>query len=318
MIGTEIALLQQLIDELDPPDGESVEFYIEAEKNAAKLIQLNPQLLGQQAGPEDNNVTPLIAAVMNKERCCSLDLFKKLVQPPTNVDAAKEFGLRAIHFLACYNRHEHLQVLINLFNENKIKVDVNAKTAVGDTAVNLAALQGANEALALLTIVGKADVNIVNEQKQSPLHVACLFGQPQGGKRETPITDAEAQKYLECIELLVLAGAKVNALEEFGSTPAHCLVSVDIPEDIKLSALNTLIEHGADLTLKAKNLNTAVAMAKAYEFHEFSEKLQKQVVPSLKLLAARKLIEDKVEETSLIDDIANILKKLRLGKGTTK
>jgi len=33
MIGTEISLLQELIDELDPPVGESVEFYIEAKKS---------------------------------------------------------------------------------------------------------------------------------------------------------------------------------------------------------------------------------------------------------------------------------------------
>ena len=314
MIGTQIGLLQELIDYLDPPYGESVQFYAEYEQNALRLIEANPGILQQQGGPEDNNVTPLIAAVMRGPRCCSVDLFKTMM-PRSNLDAANSFGIRVIHYLARNNRFEHLQALLNSANEKKIKIDVNATTAVGDTAANLAALEGASKALSLLTIVGKVNVNIVNAQKQSPLHVACFFGQPQGGKRETPITEEQAQQYVECIDLLLMAGAEVNARDQFGSTPAHCLVSVDIPQDIKLSALNALIQHGADLTLKANNLNTPVAMTKDYKFHEFSEVLQQQVVPSLKILAANKLIENKVEETSLFEDIANILRRLKLGKG---
>ena len=314
MIGTQIGLLQELIDYLDPPYGETQEFYAAYEEKALQLIQANPRILGEQGGPEDNNVTPLIAAVMRGPRCCSVDLFKAMM-PRSKLDAANSFGIRVIHYLARNNRYEHLQALLNAANDKKVKVDVNATTAVGDTAVNLAALEGANKALALLTIVGKANVNIVNAQKQSPLHVACFFGQPQGGKRETPITQEQAQSYLECIDLLLLAGAEVNARDEFGCTAVHYLVSVDIPEELKTNVLKILVEHGADLTIKANNLNTPVLVAKGYKFDEFSEVVQNEVVPSLKLLAARKLLEDKVEETTLFDDIVNILKKLRLGRG---
>ena len=315
MLGTKIGLLlQELIDYLDPPYGESPEFYADYEQKALKLIQANPRILKEQGGEEDNNVTPLIAAVMRGPRCCSVDLFKAMILG-SNVDAANKFGNRVIHYLARNNRFEHLQVLLNAANEKKIKVDVNATTAVGDTAANLAALEGASEALGLLTIVGKVDVNIVNAQKQSPLHVACFFGQPQGGKRETPITQEQAQRYLECIDLLLLRGSEVNARDEFGSTPVHCLVSVDIPEELKTNALKLLIEHGADLTIKANNLNTPVAMAKGYQFHEFSEIVQQEVVPSLRILAAKKLLEAKAQETTLFEDIANILKRLKLGKG---
>lgn len=308
MLGNNERLLQQLIDCLDPGE-QTPENAARLEQQAASLIENHPKLLALHSS-QDNNVTPLMAAVMSPNRCCSLDLFKKLLKKPSNIEAVKDHNIRVIHYLARYNRHEHLQLLLAQ------KPDVNAATQDGDTPLGFAALTGAHQALGLLAIVGSAKVNQANVKKQIPLHIACFFGQTQGGKRTTPITEAEAMQYLECIDVLLMAGSDVNARDEYGSTPAHCLVSADIPDEIKREALTKLIEHGADLTIRASNNNTVIEMTKGYQFDAFSEELKKHIVPSLRTLAAKKVIEMKsTHPVTLIDDIARLLNKLRLGRG---
>jgi ankyrin repeat protein len=303
--------LQELIDCLYPPDGASDEVCAALERKALTIIQKNPALLAEHS-KEDDNMTPLMAAIWDPTRCCSLETFKKLLQKPTDVNAAKDFNVRAIHYLARYNRHQHLHELLN----SKLKADVNATTTAGDTAANLAALDGADQTLALLVTVGKADVHKPNAQGLTPLHVACFFGQPQGGKREVPITEALAWQYLRCIETLLLAGASVDARDQFGSTPAHILSATDIPQEIKLITLNSLIDHGADLAIKANNLNNAIAIAKGYEFNDFSKTLQKEIVPSLKTLAAKKVLEsNKGIIPHLFEDLTRLMSKIKLGKG---
>ncbi len=304
--------LQELIDCLYPPEGVSEQECADLEQKALAIIAKNPALLGEHS-KEDDNMTPLMAAVWDPTRCCSIPTFKRLLQKPTNVNAAKDFNVRAIHYLARYNRHQHLHELLTAQNLN---VEVNATTTAGDTAVSLAALEGADQALALLVVVGKANVNVPNAQGLTPLHVACFFGQPQGGKRETPISEAMAWQYLRCIETLLQAGAAVDARDQFGSTPAHILASVDIPQEIKIITLNALIEHGVDLAVKAKNQNTPATIAKGYEFTDFSKTLQKEMVPSLKTLAARRVLEaNKGVIPDIFDDLVRLMSKIKLGKG---
>lgn len=304
--------LEELIDCLYPPDGATEQECAELEQRALAIIKATPSLLGEQSKADDN-MTPLMAAIWEPTRCCSLATFKRLIQPPTDVNAAKDFNVRAIHYLARYNRHQYLHELLTAQN---LSVDVNATTTAGDTAVSLAALEGADQALALLVVVGKADVNIPNAQGLSPLHVACFFGQPQGGKRETPISEEMAWQYLRCIETLLQAGAAVDARDQFGSTPAHVLASVDIPQEIKIITLNALIEHGVNLSIKAKNQNTPAAIAKGYEYSAFSNTLQKEMVPSLKTLAAKKVLEaNKGIIPDIFDDLTRLMSKIKLGKG---
>lgn len=308
MLSNNEHLLQRLIDCLDPGE-QTPENALQLEQQAANLIEAHPNLLALHSS-QDNNVTPLMAAVMSPNRCCSLDLFKKLLKKPSNIEAVKDHNIRVIHYLARYNRHEHLQILLAK------KPDVNAKTEDGDTPLGFAALTGAYQALNLLAIVGGANVNQANAKKQIPLHIACIFGQKEGGKRPTPITQEAAAQYLECIEILLMAGSDVNARDEYGSTPAHCLVSADIPDDLKREALSKLIEHGADLTIRASNNNTVTDVTKGYHYDAFSEELKKHIVPSLRTLAAQKVIEMKsTHPVTLIDDIARLLNKLRLGRG---
>ncbi|MGE3318231.1 MAG: ankyrin repeat domain-containing protein [Candidatus Berkiella sp.] len=312
MLGNNEQLLQRLIDCLDPGE-QTAENAARLEGQAAAIIQTHPKLLAMHS-KEDENVTPLIASVMSSKYCCTPDLFAKLLNKPTQVDAVKDYNISAIHFIARYNRFEHLQLLL------KLKPDVDAQNDDGDTPLIFAALTGATQTLTLLAVLGKAKVNLVNHKKQSPLHIACSFGQRQGGKdqRPTPITEKETRNYLECIETLLISGANVNARDENDATPVHYLVSADIPDEIKLQALTSLLEYGADLTLRANNNFSAADMVKAYQYDHFSDQLKKHIVPSLKVLSAKKLLdveEHNNEPVSLFEDLANLLSKIRLGRG---
>ncbi len=306
---------QQLLDLiacLYPPDDATDSEYAELEKHALDLIKAHPDLLAKHS-VEDLNATPLIAAVWSPTRTCSLNTFKHLLQAPTDVNAQTHEKVRMIHYLAQYNRHEQLQYL---FSTNQL-VDVNAVTSEGDTALHLAARKGAEKAIALLTITAKANPNIANIDGLTPLHIACFFGQLQGGKRDKPLTVAMAQPFLDCIEFLLMSGAAVNARDQFGSTPAHILASVDIPDDIKFMALKDLLDSGADLTLKSGDNHSCLALAQSYQFKAFCESLKKQMVPSLKMLAARQVLKSNLSTEDVAEDLVQYLHKLRLGKGPT-
>lgn len=306
------ALLLALIDVLDPQQAVDE---AAMEQKALELIHAHRELLGMHS-EDDQNITPLIASVMSPDRCASLPLFKQLLQRPTDVNGVQDANITVTHFLALYNRHKHLQALLT---EHLETLNVNIQTAAGATPVYYAALKGASEVTALLTQLTKADVNIPNKHQQTPLHVACFFGQSEGGKQIVPISPELAQHYVDTIQLLLLAGAEVDARDKWGSTPAHCLVAADIPSEIKATALNLLIEHGANLALKANNESSVSTIAEVYDYQSFRPLLQQQKVPPLKILAAKKVLETESEKShSIFEDIADILKKLTLGKSKPK
>lgn len=303
--------LLDLIACLYPPDETTDIQYADLEKRALDLIEADPHLLAEHSF-EDLDATPLIAAVWDPKRCCGIDTFQKLLQPPCNVNAHTIDHVRAIHYLAQTNRHEHLWKLLS----SNLTVEVNAVTVEGDSALHLAARNGAEKAIALIALSAKANPNLTDVDLMTPLHVACFFGQHQGGKRDKPLTIEEAQPYLDCIEFLLMAGAHVNAQDKFGSTPAHILASMDIPLEIKHLALQDLLEYGADLSLKSNDGHDCLALAQSYEFQQFSLSLKKQMVPSLKLLAAKQVLKSNLSSNEhLAEDLVQYLHKLRLAKG---
>jgi len=283
----------------------------EYEEAALNFIDKNPHLLTLSM-PEMENITPLMAAVMQPNQCCSLNLFKRLISPPTNVNAVKDFGTTALHFLAMNNRVEHIKILLK--DENN-KINVNAKTTTqGLTPVYAAILNNALNALTLLIVLGKADVNICNTKKQSPLHVACRFGQSEEGKQNEKISEEEALKYEASIRLLLKSGANVNARCESGSTPVMYLAGADIPSKIKNSVLKQLIEYGAELSVKANDHFDVVSISKEYQFLEFSKKAEKKRVSPLFQLCVKKVLEIHPNESEyFISDISDKMKKIKLG-----
>ncbi len=88
------------------------------------------------------------------------------------------------------------------------------------------------EAVKPLTVTSR------NSLKETPLHVAAIWGDVEG------------------IRLLVAAGADINAIGEFGHTPLQEAVG-----QLKIEAVKALLELGADPSIKNDMGETAEEIA---------------------------------------------------------
>jgi ankyrin repeat protein len=122
--------------------------------------------------------------------------------------------------------------------------DVKAVSRIFDPGIDVNANNGeplriavstSSELVELLLEHG-ADPNLKDEQKRSPLFIACTW---KTIKRESP---AEA---LAIVEALIKHGADVNAREKHGATPL-----MQAAFEGFLDIVETLLDNGADVTLK--------------------------------------------------------------------
>jgi hypothetical protein len=151
--------------------------------------------------------------------------------------------------------HHQVSVITMLIG---MGVDVNAQGSEGNRALDVACLQG-DAPVARLLLEHGADPNLRNKTGSTPLHDAALNGSK------------------EVIELLLTHKAGINAVAPAdGSTPLQYAASMD-----RLAAVQTLVEHGADVTLKNAKGLTASQLAGKNGFSDVSEFLA-GIVPSQK------------------------------------
>jgi len=119
---------------------------------------------------------------------------------------------------------------------------------VGDTALHLAAAGYRVEIVKRLLAAG-ADANAAaNHRRSGPLHYAadgCITG---------PAWDAKRQ--VKTIEVLLGAGAKINAQDKNGASPLHRAVRTRC-----VAAVKCLLQAGADPTLRNKPGSTPFHLA---------------------------------------------------------
>jgi ankyrin repeat protein len=122
--------------------------------------------------------------------------------------------------------------------EDVLRPDIPHWLYRGDTPLHLAAAMLATDAASALLAAG-GDANALNRRRAAPLHYAC---DPRpGGTTWNP----GAQQSM--IELLVSAGALVNAADMDGVTALHRAVRARSPR-----AVETLLRLGADRQLKTR------------------------------------------------------------------
>lgn len=99
------------------------------------------------------------------------------------------------------------------------------------------------------------NVNMVNNEGESPLHVAVG---PDYDKTYHPdqLTEAQVMPSVQSIKLLLDAGAQVNAKDRKGATPLYRAV---LWGDTKI--LNLLLAHGADINTKDLEGDTPLHVA---------------------------------------------------------
>ncbi len=286
------------------------------EPEALRLLDKYPTVRALHSH-EDDDITPLIAGVVKNNHCCSTQLFESLLRSPTDVNAPKKGGRRAVHYLANYNRHEFLTKLLTDPNHT---VEVNVVSEPDNyTPVYMAALKGHHESLGeLITLKkGEINVNIPNSLGQSPLHMACFFGQEKGGKQAVKLPQEKILSYVKCIQLLLQAGAKVNAQDSKGLTAAHYLAAADIPENVKLFVFSLLKQHGADLTIQSTLKNKAWQIAAQYQDVGIVEAIVPDTIPPLFQFAAKVVLRENplMVTADCEDDVTYKLNKINLGTG---
>jgi hypothetical protein len=119
---------------------------------------------------------------------------------------------------------------------------------VGDTALHLAAAGYRVEIVKLLLAAG-ANANAAgNHRRSGPLHYAA------DGYVTGPVWDAKRQ--VKTIEVLLKAGAKINAQDKNGAAPLHRAVRTRCA-----AAVRFLLDAGADPVLKNKPGSTPFHLA---------------------------------------------------------
>lgn len=118
----------------------------------------------------------------------------------------------------------------------------------GDTPLHLVAAGHRYEFVPLLLSVGANPNSSLNHRRGTPLHYAA--DGYISGSAWNPLNQTRT------IQLLLAAGAEINAQDKNGATPLHRAVRTRCA-----AAVRTLVERGADLLLQNNGGNTAFHLA---------------------------------------------------------
>lgn len=138
--------------------------------------------------------------------------------------------------------------------------------------------QGVNIQQITELIEAGADVNAVNEFRQTPLHKAIELGRREtaellldkganinavtiGGK-ETPLHVAVRCNRKELVELLLNKGANINAVDNLDMTPLHFALKYNREELVRL-----LLDRGANVNAVDKKGRTPLSIVASDDYH---------------------------------------------------
>lgn len=125
-----------------------------------------------------------------------------------------------------------------------------------------------------------ADIHTVDSKGATALHVAC------GNERTFTHYEPHRILHLELVPLLLERGADPNMPDNQGNTPLHLLAQE--PHPAGLSAMEMLLDHGADINALNQNLHTPFFLSAITRDSQFRNKLQDQQ----KLLLKRGALAD--------------------------
>lgn len=193
--------------------------------------------------------TPLLIAALHDG---ASEIVRLMIDKGADVKARDGGGLSVLQAAAFSNDAETVGLLLAK------GADPNSKDEAGFTPLIAAASNGdRNKEVVRLLLQHGANVNVacgetLETVKNGPLALGRL----------TPLLSAVPQGNYETVELLVNAGANVNAKDVRGLTPLALAVSSDRPDP---RIVRLLLAKGADPGLQSKNGETALDWANKYQ-----------------------------------------------------
>ena len=206
--------------------------------------------------------TPLCIAAMRGRNDAAAELLKQNANP----NARNEFGWSAIHYSAAANASEMVRQIGQANG-----ADLDLKTNEGNTALLLAASQGAKGAIKVLVEAG-ADVNVKGPAEWSALHFAvdqddlevigilCDGGADVNAmckEHKTPLMLAVMKVWGKAVRVLLDKCADPNLRDLHGWSALH--MAAESKETIEI--LQLLINNGAYVDELTNKGNTALALA---------------------------------------------------------
>ncbi len=159
-----------------------------------------------------------------------------------------------------------------IINIQKISLKIkNSKDEIGYTCLHIACILDNKLKLQEFIEKKKADINVVDNNGNTPLLIASKYGIFQciqflieknikidhiNKLGNTPLLEASENGHIECVKLLIEKGADVNYSNKIGITP---LIKASIYNHIE--CVKILIESGADINHPNKNGNTSLLIA---------------------------------------------------------
>jgi ankyrin repeat protein len=169
-----------------------------------------------------------------------------LIENKFNVNAwSYQDGNTALHFTSENNLKEAAQRLVCK------NAEVNAKNFEGNTALHIAVQKNNLDCLKFLVKHG-ANVNEVNKKRQSSLHLVFVLSYFSSKSCE------------EQLQVLLEAGADINAKDEDNNTALHAAVISKLTDEEIEKSCRILIATGADLSAKNDKLDTPLHLAAKY------------------------------------------------------
>lgn len=163
---------------------------------------------------DGDRMTPLHHAPVTNQ----LDVAALLIERGANVNLVDFDGTTALHFAAYYNTPEIMEALLNS------GADIDAIDRLGSTPLMIAVINEWKEIVTFLVNKG-ANVNIVDVKGETSLHFAAYDS--------------------DLMELLLEAGANIDAADQYGNTVLMAAVKKRNPVGVKM-----LIERGANIELR--------------------------------------------------------------------
>ncbi len=182
-------------------------------------------------------------------RTGNAELIEYLIEKGCDINAHNSNGSTPLNDAALSGNLRTVELMV----DNGAKINTKDCLAEGCNKVDGSPLHNSvwrNPEIVKYLIKQGANVNAVNQNGQTPLHIST-FG-----------------RCIECVRVLVEGGADLNVQDKFGKTPLHHAIKRE-----KKDIANYLVSQKVDVTIKDKTGRTAVHLAAICGFCDVMDKL---------------------------------------------